>query len=63
MTKPRLGKVRALFYVFQQVMTGREMRVHQNFDTPSYGKICFLTEALRNTYNGKLLALYLRNYG
>ena len=35
MTKPRLGKVRALFYVFQQVMTGREMRVHQNFDTPS----------------------------
>ena len=36
MTKPRLGKVRALFYVFQQVMTGREMRVHQNFDTPSF---------------------------
>ena len=35
MTKPRLGKVRALFYVFQQVMTGREMRVYQNFDTPS----------------------------
>lgn len=39
MTKPRLGKVRALFYVFQQVMTGREMRVHQNFDTPSYSGI------------------------
>ncbi len=28
-----------------------------------YGKICFLTEALRNTYNGKLLALYFRNLG
>ena len=28
-----------------------------------YGKICFLTEALRNTYNGKLLALYFRNFG
>ena len=28
-----------------------------------YGKICFLTEALRNTYNGKLLALYFINFG
>ncbi len=28
-----------------------------------YGKICFLTEALRNTYNGKLLELYFRNFG
>ena len=27
-----------------------------------YGKICFLTEALRNTYNGKLLGLYFRNF-
>ena len=36
MAKPRLVKVRALFYVLQQVMNGREKRVHQNFDTPSY---------------------------
>lgn len=35
MAKPRLVKVRALFYVLQQVMNGREKRVHQNFDTPS----------------------------
>ena len=28
-----------------------------------YGKNCFLMEALRNTYNGKLLALYFRNLG
>ena len=36
MVKPRLVKVRALFYVLQQVMNGREKRVHQNFDTPSF---------------------------
>lgn len=39
MVKPRLVKVRALFYVLQQVMNGREKRVHQNFDTPS----CFFS--------------------
>ena len=47
MTKPRLGKVRALFYVFQQVMTGREMRVHQNFDTPSFGNQMYRFENCR----------------
>ena len=35
MTKPRLVKVGALFYVFQQVTNSDEKRVHQNFDTPS----------------------------
>lgn len=35
MTKPRLVKVRALFYVLQQVMTWYKKRVHQDFDTPS----------------------------
>ena len=47
MTKPRLGKVRALFYVFQQVMTGREMRVHQNFDTPSFFFYSTVTDLAR----------------
>ena len=28
-----------------------------------YGKISFLAEALRNTYNDKLLALYFTNFG
>lgn len=33
MTKPRLVKVEALFYVFQQVMQGGRA---MNFDTPPY---------------------------
>ena len=39
MTKPRLVKVRALFYVLQQVMTWYKKRVHQDFDTPSSGSM------------------------
>ncbi len=59
MAKPRLVKVRALFYVLQQVMNGREKRVHQNFDTPSY---CIRTYAIRTSVSGDDIWPYLSAY-
>ena len=49
MTKPRLVKVGALFYVFQQVTNSDEKRVHQNFDTPSFC-FCIRVQARRTPH-------------